>query len=353
MKKHKSLFRVALIGLLGIVAISCQSKSEGEDDKVKHFRHIQFSETSFDIEKGIHPISAKEAKDINNYKFTYDDAGRLVEVAYCRDTVLLSYGSIRGAAKITYTYTDNQQIKKFFNASGEQVSQGSVYTEVYSLDENGVRTGMKFLNKEGEPVENWNKINYYVWTIMDNGWVKENRYNMAGEEMVMSQFCPFYELRFAYDEKGYVTSMMNYQGDTLYNCTAENCGDIGVSYFEFKNSEQGDLLSFSVHNTVGQLSNLYWGWAKRLNTVDENGYILESAVYDQDDEFVGGNSIPVTKTIYDEHGAVTETWNLDGERNLINHPNSGVAITAYTYDEFGQRTGTIQYDKDRVEIVKN
>ena len=41
----------------------------------------------------------------------------------------------------------------------------------------------------------------------------------------------------------------------LYNCTAENCGEVGVSYFLFKNNEHGDLETFSVHNTAGQLSN--------------------------------------------------------------------------------------------------
>ena len=32
--------------------------------------------------------------------------------------------------------------------------------------------------------------------------------------------------------------------DTLYNCTAENCGDIGVSYFTFSPNENGDVENF-------------------------------------------------------------------------------------------------------------
>ncbi|MEZ4999713.1 MAG: hypothetical protein R2744_03225 [Bacteroidales bacterium] len=47
----------------------------------------------------------------------------------------------------------------------------------------------------------------------------------------MNPFCPFYELRFEYDDNGFVTRMSNYQADTLYNCTAENCGDIGSLIF--------------------------------------------------------------------------------------------------------------------------
>ena len=61
--------------------------------------------------------------------------------------------------------------------------------------------------------------------------------------------------------------MANYMGDTLYNCTAENCGDIGVSYFTFVPNENGDLESFSVFNVFGQMSNLYCGMVKTYKQV--------------------------------------------------------------------------------------
>jgi hypothetical protein len=176
--------------------------------------------------------------------------------------------------------------------------------------------------------------------------VKENRYNLAKVETIMSEFCPFYELRFTYNDKGYVTRMANYQGDSLYNCTAENCGDIGVSYFSFVNTDEGDVTSFSVHNTSGNLSNLYWGWAKRESKVDENGYSIETLVYDQDNELVGGNMIPITQYVYDEHGALIKTVNMDKGRNVIENPTNGVAYTEYTYDEQGQRLESLNYNKD-------
>ena len=168
----------------------------------------------------------------------------------------------------------------------------------------------------------------------------------------MNAFCPFYELRFTYNDKGYVMDMANYMGDTLYNCTAENCGDIGVSYFEFEPNEFGDLLSFSVYNVTGQMSNLYWGWSRRVSKYDENGYVLESALFDQDNEYLGGKSVPVTQYSYDKHGAVTEVRNMDKDRNIINNPSNGVAITEYKYDDKGDRTETIRYDKDRVPVTQ-
>jgi YD repeat-containing protein len=166
----------------------------------------------------------------------------------------------------------------------------------------------------------------------------------------MNPFCPFYELRFSYNDKGFMTRMANYKADTLYNCTAENCGDIGVSYFTFKPNEKGDVESFSVFNVFGQMSNLYWGWSKRINKVDENGYVTETAVFDQDDEYVSGKLVPVTQNVYDNHGALIEVREMDKDRNLINNPENGVAITEFKYDELGNRTETLSYDKNRVPV---
>ena len=66
-----------------------------------------------------------------------------------------------------------------------------------------------------------------------------------------------------------------------------------------------------------------------LNKVDENGYVLETAVFDQDDEYLGGKNVPVTQFEYDEHGAVVKIKNMDKDRNLINDPENGIAITEY------------------------
>lgn len=331
-----------------IMASSCSGGSGDKKGKAvtEYSRSLKFSETPWDIENGIHPLTEGQAETVNNYKFTYDENGRLSSVEFGRNNVLLSYGNLGGAAKITYDYQDNKQVKKFFNAMGEQIESSGIYTAEYTLDDKGVRTGLKFYGKDGSPAENRNKIHSYKWELMANGMVRELRYNLAGEEVVMNPFCPFYELRFSYNDKGFMTRMANYKADTLYNCTAENCGDIGVSYFTFAPNEKGDVEQFSVFNVFGQMSNLYWGWSKRVTRFDENGYALETEVYDQDNEFVGGKLVPVEQNSYDSHGALIESKNLDSNRNLINDPENGVAVTRYNYDEKGNRTETLGFDKD-------
>ncbi len=353
MKLKFTFHMLVAIALMSLITTSCKQKAPAPETKagVEYYRYLQFSETPYDIEKGTHKITPEEAKSVNSYKFTRDDAGRLISVEYVRGDVLLGYGAMGNASKITYTYDGNTQVKHFFDYKNQPVESQGVFAYQYSLDENGNRRGLMFLDKDGNMIENRNKIHSYTWNKLPDGMIKENRYNLQGKEVIMNEFCPFYELRFSYNDKGYTTRMANYQGDSLYNCTAENCGDIGVSYFAFEPNENGDLQSFSVHNVVGQLSNLYWGWAKRLNKVDANGNVLETAVFDQDDEYLGGKNVPVTQYEYDEHGAVVKVRNMDKDRKLLNDPKTGVAITEYTYDQVGQRADTLTYDKDNKPVA--
>jgi YD repeat-containing protein len=350
MKLNKLTLPLILALVLGI--ISCTGKTTQSNLKtgVEYYRNLQFSETPYDLEKGTHPLTAEEAKTINNYKFTYDDSGRLVSVEFNRNNVLLGYSSMQGAAKITYEYLNNKQIKHYFNKDNEPIESGGVFASEYELDADGNRIGLMFLGKDGSMIENRNKIHSWKWSKLPDGMIRELRYNLADSEVVMNPFCPFYELRFTYNDEGYVTKMANYKADTLYNCTAENCGDIGVSYFTFSPNQTGDVDTFAVFNVIGQMSNLYWGWSKRVNKFDENGYALETVYYDQDDEYVAGKLVPVTSNVYDSHGSLIEVRNLDKDRNLINSPENGVAITEHKYDEAGNRTETLRFDKDKVLV---
>lgn len=352
MKFRKPLIPLILTLILGITIFSCTSTTtnSSKHSGVEYYRNLQFSETPYDLEKGTHPLTADEAKTINSYKFSYDKTGRLLSVEYVRNNVLLSYSSMQGAAKITYDYANNMQTKHYFDKDNQPIESGGVFAAQYSLDANGNRTGLMFLAKDGSMIENRNKIHSYSWSILKDGMVRELRYNLKGEETVMNPFCPFYELRFTYNEKGYTTRMANFKADTLYNCTAENCGDIGVSYFAFTPNVSGDLENFAVFNVTGQMSNLYWGWSKRVSKYDVNGYMLETRVFDQDNEYVKGKLIPVVQNTYDDHGALIEVKNLDKDGNVINSPDNGVAIIQYKYDELGNRTETLNFDKDKVPV---
>ena len=76
MKLNKLTIPVILTLVLGIGIVSCTGKTTQKNmhTGVEYYRNLQFSETPYDIEKGTHPLTADEAKTINNYKFTYDNS---------------------------------------------------------------------------------------------------------------------------------------------------------------------------------------------------------------------------------------------------------------------------------------
>jgi len=351
MKSFKSAFFLLTV-TLSVFLSSCTSKpKEAEASNVKHFRHIQFTETPYDITKGIYPLTAEEAKTVNNYTFTYNEAGKPVSIAFMRGDVLLGYSG-RGYSKTEFVFNDSVEIQRFYDQNNQPVNYRKVFENVYKLDENGNRIGLSFRDKDGNVIENNNSIAYYTWSVLPDGMVKENRFNLKDEEVVMNPNCPFYELRFSYDANGYCTRMANYMADTLYNCTAENCGEIGVSYFSFENNEMGGLTKFSVFNASGQMSNLYSGWSKFENKLNENGYVVESFYWDQDNEPLSGKRNPLTITKYDEHGSVIEVNYLDKDRNPVIRAGVDAAVVKYTYDEKGLPVDTSFFDAALAEIVK-
>lgn len=350
MKNYRFL-NLLFIASMAMLIVSCSQPMDKstETGKVQHFRNILFSETPWDEIQGTHKITGEQAETVNNYKFVYNEVGQVTSIEYSRGDSLMAHSSL-GAAKIIFTYEGNKEIRNYFdkNNTPKKVN-GDVFKAVYETNESGFKTGLKFYGEDGQPIGNRNNIAYYIWSKTDDGLIKENRFTLEGEETVLSEFCPFYELRFKYDEKGFITRMANYEADTLYDCTAENCGNIGVSYFDFKLDDHGSLLEFSVHSTTGQMSNLYWGWAKFSNKFDENGYVVERSMYDQDNEFVGGKMIPVRLYSYDESGSILEVKCLDANRQLMNNPRDTVAVTQYKYDELGNNIETLRFDKDMVK----
>jgi hypothetical protein len=351
MKSLKNAILILTIAMSAIMFSCTSGKKEEGASSVKHFRHLQFSETSYDDIKGTYSITEEEAKTINNYTFTYNENGKPSSVSFMRGDQLLDYSEM-GFAKLEITYTDSTEVQRFFDKGGKAVPSDEVYAFVYKLDENGNRTGLSFLDKDGKVAANRNGIAYFTWKVLPDGMVQDKRYNMKDEEIILNPFCPFYELRFSYDQNGYCTRMANYMADTLYDCTAENCGEVGVSYFSFENNEKGALTKFSVFNSHGQMSNLYWGWSRFQNTMDENGNVLETFYWDQDNEPLGGKSNPLTVNQYDEHGSLIERKFMDKDRNLVLREGPKAATIKYTYDEKGLPVDTTFFDVAMVEVVK-
>jgi hypothetical protein len=79
---------------------------------------------------------------------------------------------------------------------------------------------------------------------------------------------------------------------------------------------------------------------------------LETTQFDQDDELLGGKRLPVTTSVFDEHGAMVKRISMDKDKNVSNNSNNGVAIVEYKYDNEGRRVETLEFDKDGVAVEK-
>jgi hypothetical protein len=348
----KKLMQFPLIFALTLLIVLSACNSGGNSgSNVKYYRHIMFTETNYDQYKGTHPITAQEAANINHYRFTYDTKGRLTEVSFMRGDSLLSYPNGIPASRVQIDYTDSTETQHYFDKDNKPKIEDGIFANVYKLNKDGLRIGLKFVNKEGLQIPDRDSVFYFTWKVLPDSMVKENRYNIKGVETIRNKFCPFYELRFSYNKKGYPVRLANYMADTLYNCTAENCGEIGVSYFDFKTNDEGDLLEFAVHNASGRSSNLYGGWSKFVTTVDANGYVTERVFFDQDNEYVGGKRNPITVNSYDEHGAVTEMKLMDKDHKLWANP-AGVAAFKYVYNKTGNPIDTLKFNAAMEEIKK-
>lgn len=342
-------FFIAIFIVTGLYSCRQKESKFRLHQGVEYFRHLKFSESPYDLETGTHPISPEEAGNINNYKFTYDDNGRLASVEYGRGDRLFDYSSMNGVAKVVYEYDGNMQTKFFYNSHSEPLELGGIFAWEYAMDSEGNRIQMMFLGRDGSMIEDDNGIHYWNWTKLPDGIIKETRGNLRDEEVALNSLYPFYELRFTYDDNGYITRMENYRNDSLYNCTSVSCGERGVAYFTFSPDEAGDVKKIEIFNKQGQRST-HLGWSKCVLKYDENGNVVERDFFDENDEPVTGDQIPVIIYDYDEHGALTAVRNFDKENNLINNPLTGAAIIRYNYDDAGKLTGTHFFNSEEKEI---
>ena len=64
--KHNKLILIFAVVISTFGFNACTRKQVKKQDNVKYYRNILFSETSWDLERGSHPLTAEQAKTINN-----------------------------------------------------------------------------------------------------------------------------------------------------------------------------------------------------------------------------------------------------------------------------------------------
>lgn len=306
--KHKS---IALL-----VTIISSSSFAGNNPDSEYFRHLMFRESPFAPYKGIHPISQAEASSVAHYKFSYNNDGKVISIAHqIGDEIINNNGNwdtfVWFSPKVTIEYSDDGEIHRYFNADNEQVqTHGKVYTAKYKHNNQGMRTSLKFFDKQNAPSENaWN-ANRYEWSVDEESRIVEKRFSLNNELVSIRPEFKFYETRLDYDENGVLQFVYNYGKEGK---PANNDSGAGID-------------------------RIYYDLA---------GNFQRWQVFSKDGKPVAGNRpmVHVGEHLYDQYGNKIglRGFDIDGTQMTFSW---GDYSTKTTYDRFGNNTSNRTFKKD-------
>ena len=198
-----------LLVFVGLQAISFTAFSSPH--LVKYCASTVFRETPFANIRCAKEISFEQASTIKHFEFEFDEQGRLTSVQYKLKNRLVSYSDrfVR-SPRTKIKYQEKQEIRTYFDENNlPTLVSGDIFKSIFSLDNQGRRTSVKFLNLGGDLVNNDFGIAAYNWTVLDNGQVVETRVNTDGDLVRNRPGFGYMVTRFAYDANGLLTRMYN------------------------------------------------------------------------------------------------------------------------------------------------
>ncbi|TXD84529.1 hypothetical protein ESY86_05580 [Subsaximicrobium wynnwilliamsii] len=309
--------------LLSIVFLSFSLVSEAQT--TGYFKHLVFRETPYSEIKGRIPLTEEEAQNVNHFKLSYDLSNRLIRIEYLYKEIRIDLnrsGILDGkralAPKTEITYTTDTETRMFFDIDGKPTTNGmGVFKEVYSYNKKGKRIGLKFFDKNDEPINNsWN-IFEYTWKHIDNNSVFETRKNVGGADVSMRPYYKFYNVLYKFDDDGLLLSMNNVDSKLkLLN------DETGIAIDKATYDKNNNLVSFKFFNAENKpVVGSFLGSAGGFATYDKNGNCLKYATVD-----------------------------LDG--NLKMSTRSNDAYSKYTFDSIGNLIERSSYDTNNKILKK-
>ena len=321
--------------LLTLVFLSFSLYTEAQTSK--YFEHLVFRETPYSNTKGRIQLTENESNSINHFKLSYDKSKRLILIEYLYKNNLIELkrsGILDGkrflAPKTKIDYTKGTETRTFFDINNNPTLNGmGIFKEVYSYDKKGKRIGLKFYNKNGEPINNnWN-IFEYTWKHINNTSVLETRKDIKGINVSMRPYYKFYNTLYKFNDKRLLISMNNVDENLkLIN------DETGIAIDESTFDKNNNLISFKFFNakkepTVGS----FLGSAGGFATYDNNGNCLKYAVIGLDGNFKirKGNNYAYSKYEFDGFGNFVgyANYGIDNKIKI----RRGIASVKYIYDK--------------------
>jgi len=321
--------------LLTIVFLLCSLFTEAQT--AKYFKHLVFRETPYSETEGRIPLTEEEAQNINHFKLNYNTLNRLILVEYKYNQNLIDLnrsGILDGkralAPKTQIIYTENKEMRLFFDVDNMPTTNGmGVFKEVYSYNKKGKRVGLKFYDKNNEPINNsWN-IFEYTWKKINNNSVLEKRKDVKGVSVPMRPYYKFHNVLYKYNDNGTLLSMNNVDSKMkLVN------DDTGIAIDKAIYDKDNNLVSFKFFNAENKpVVGSFLGTAGGFATYDNNGNCLKYATVGLDGNYKVDkrNNDAYSKYKFDSIGNLIERSNYDTNNKILKR--RGVTNVKYIYDK--------------------
>jgi len=296
----KRISKLLLIFII-FTTISCSIKNH----TIEYYRHIVDQGDKPAI--GRYQIDEESAKEVNCYRFSFDDNGKVINVEFLKEGKLhydLQLVGV-GAARILIEYLSGGSRISYENEFGEQVPNNEgIHIIRREIDRNKNQLLIANYNKEGMPAADSSGAYKYLVKFNKNGY-PSNKYflNEMGDTITGS--LERYEIRYRYDERNNLIEEANYGKDgQLFE------DEIGIAFYKYKYDIYGYCSEMRCYDIKGQLKeNIKDGYCSVISEHDSKGNLTKA-------DYLNLNGNTIIRIIYNTN------WEISEMLFHISHPSS-------------------------------
>ncbi|MBN2378452.1 hypothetical protein JXM67_01435 [candidate division WOR-3 bacterium] len=302
--------------LLSLVAVFCSMSLECKDStRVEYYRQARINGKCQIV--GAYPISPRESKEVNCYRFTCDREGNppydvqewLTKVEYlkrCKSAPDPKFGITQIKIEYPIPYEPHQRWS-FFYEKGNTWNWDSVYYVEVRYDSLSYPSLKKNLDLNWDSMEDKHGVAEYLYS-----------YDTERDQLLMFR--------------------INTYLDTLID-------EDGVYMIGWRLDEDGNVIEKAFYDKDGNLTRNFEGYALVLYRYDEFGNSIEEKYYDERGLLSEENEegFAVIQSQYDSLGYRIESrcYGIDGR--LKESSAEGAAVFRLYYNDFGDLVGRGYY----------
>ncbi len=299
-----------------IIAITCcLLMSNTTEINEKYFQQV-ILDNKFSI-TGLNSINKKR---MNCYRFTYNNANKLIKVEYIGSKKgKLEIDPYFGVAQIEIEYTNGYETRRFLNKRDNPMRDNisGVHHIRIKLDKNNDPTSIFNHNIMGELINDKYGVAQYFWINDDNGQrIKSIRLNRHGERIADKE--GFYELRAVYNNNNRMIEQLHYDEKGQPITDGDKIAKIKYNY-----NKKGELVETSYLGSDGQLQeSKLFRIAIIRSKFDDNGFLIEQSFYGTDEQLkdIHDNKnglFAMKRLIYDKHGTLKKVIYYDRDGKIV------------------------------------